>query len=207
MSIHIRIWFAPLTAVLLAGCETPGRSLAKSAVDQIRDGQTTRPEIDKVFGEPMQMTKSPEGHTLYLYQRFYEPDHYNPSGFAAPRRDESNLLLLSVLFNPDGVVQKHLYSHTQPDIDRIHLSTGRKLGPEELGRIVPQKTTRDELASWFGAHWYEELTLSGHRLVAWLYADAYNVGGRVEVQALEVVLDDTGIVQTFRVTKRDPWRN
>ncbi len=196
-----------LAVCLLPGCESPGRSLAKSAVDQIRDGQTTKAEIDKVFGEPMQMTKSPEGLTLYLYQRFYEPDHYHPSGFAAPRRDESNLLILSILFNPAGIVQRHLYSHTQPDIDRIQLSTGRQLGPEDLGRIVPQKTTRADLLKWFGPQWSEELTLSGHRLITWLYADAYNVAGRVEVQMLEVVLDDAGTALTFRVTKRDPWRN
>ena len=194
-----------LAICLLAGCESPGRSLARSAVDQIRDGQTTRAEVDKIFGEPMQMTKAPAGQTLYLYQRFYGPDRYNPS--LPPRRDESNLLLLSVLFNPEGVVQKHLYSHTQPNIDRIQLSTGRKLGSEELGRIVPQKTTRAELATWFGPHVSEELTLSGHRLVVWYYADAYNFSGRAEVQALEVVLDDAGTVLSFRVTKRDPWRN
>ena len=196
-----------LAVCLLAGCESPGRSLAKSAVDQIRDGQTTKAEVEKIFGEPMQMTKNPSGHTLYLYQRFYGPDHYDPSSYAPPRRDESNLLLLSILFNPEGIVQKHLYSHTQPNIDQIQLSTGRKLGQEELGRIAPQKTTRTELANWFGPHVSEELTLSGHRLVVWYYADAYNFSGRAEVQALEVVLDDAGLVQTFRVTKRDPWRN
>jgi hypothetical protein len=154
----------------------------------------------------MQMTKSPAGRTLYLYQRYYGPDRYDPSNFA-PRRDESNLFLLSVLFSPEGIVEKHVCSHTQPDVDRIRRSAGRKLGQEELGRIVPEKTTRAELAAWFGPNWSEELTLSGHRLVVWLYADAYNVGGRVEVQALEVVLDDAGKVLTFRVTKRDPWRN
>ena len=192
---------------LLAGCETPGRSLAKSAIDQIRDGQTTKAEIDQIFGEPMQMAKSPEGHTLYLYQRFYAPDRYDPSGFAAPRRDESNLLILSILINPSGVVEKHLFSHTKPEIDRTQWRTGRKLSAEDLARIIPQKTTRAELTKWFGPHWSEELTMSGHRLALWYYADAYNVGDRVEVQALEVLLDDAGTVLTFRVTKRDPWRN
>lgn len=28
-----------------------------------------------------------------------------------------------------------------------------------------------------------------------------------EVQTLEVIVDDAGTVQTFRVTKRDPWKN
>lgn len=199
--------FLLLSLVSFSGCETPGHSLEQSAVDQIRDGQTTKAEIDKVFGEPMQMTKSAENHTLYYYQRYYGPDRFDPNGMAAPRRDESNLLILTVLFNPAGVVEKHLYSHTQPDMDRTLWRTGRKLGAEELARITPEKTTRADLAKWFGPHWSEELTLSGHRLVVWLYADAYNVGGRVEVQALEALLDDTGTVLTFRVTKRDPWRN
>jgi hypothetical protein len=47
------------------------------------------------------------------------------------------------------------------------------------------------------------LTLSGQVVVAWLYADAFNVTGRVDVQALQVILDDAGKVATFRVTKQD----
>jgi len=198
---------AALAFSLLVGCESPGRSLAKSAVDQIRDGQTTRAEIEKIFGEPLQMTKSPTGRTLYRYQRFYGPDMYNPSGIAAPRRDESNLFVLSVLFNPAGIVEKHLYSHTQPDVDRMRLSAGRKLSSEQLAKIQPQKTTRAELATWFGPPVVEFLTLDGRTQVNWEYVDAYNVGGRVEVQALEVIVDEAGTVLSFRVTKRDPWRN
>ena len=198
---------AALALGLLAGCESPGRSLAKSAVDQIRDEQTTRAEIEKVFGEPLQMTKNPAGRTLYLYQRFYGPDMYSSTGIAAPRRDESNLFVLSVLFNPAGVVEKHLYSHTQPNVDRMRLSAGRKLDSEQLAKIQPQKTTRAELTTWFGPHVVEFLTLDGRKQVNWEYVDAYNMGGRVEVQALEVIVDDSGTVLSFRVTKRDPWRN
>ena len=197
----------PLAACLLVGCESPGRSLAKSAVDQIRDGQTTRAEIDKIFGEPLQMTKSPAGKTLYLYQRFYGPDVYSRTSIASPRRDESNLFLLSVLFNPADIVEKHLYSHTQPDIDRLRLTAGSKLNPEQLAKIQPQKTTRAELATWFGPHVSEFLTLDGLTQVNWEYADAYTVGGRVEFQVLEALVDESGTVLSFRVTKRDPWRN
>jgi hypothetical protein len=207
MNIILRLSFVVLAFGLVVGCESPGRSLARSAVDQIKDGQTTKAEVDKIFGEPMQMTKSPEGDTLYLYQRFYGPDMYDSSGIAAPRRDESNLFLLSILMNPAGIVKKHLYSHTKPDIDQTLIKTGRKLGTEELGRIVPLKTMRADLAKWFGMHWSEELTLSGECLVSWIYADAYNLGARMEVQVLDVLLDDAGKVLTFRVTKRDPWRN
>lgn len=207
MKTILPLALALLTLGLVVGCETPGRSLAKSAVDQIRDGQTTQAEIDKTFGEPMQMSRSPEGRTLYYFQRYYGPDRVDSSGFAAPRRDEANLLILTVLFNSAGIVEKHLHSHTQPNIDRIQLSAGRKLGQDELKRIVPMKTTRAELGTWFGPHWSEELTLSGHRVIVWLYASGYNLSGGIEMQALEVVLDDAGTVHTYRVTKRDPWRN
>jgi len=112
-----------------------------------------------------------------------------------------------VLFSSSDIVEKHLYSHTQPDIDRIRRNTGRKLGTEELAKIQPGKTSQSELMNWFGPFWSEELTLNGGRLVVWLYADAYNFGGRVELQALEVILDDSNKVLTFRVTKQDPWKN
>jgi outer membrane protein assembly factor BamE (lipoprotein component of BamABCDE complex) len=202
MKLLISLSFALLTIGLLSGCETPGQALKKSAVEQIRDGQTTKAEVDKIFGEPMQMTKSPEGRTLYLYQRFYGPDVQTRGGFD-PRRNESNLIILSVLFNGAGVVEKHLYSHTQPNVDRSMASAGARLGPDELKRIVPKKTTRAELGAWFGVHWSEQLTLSGHRLVTWLYLDAFNLTSRVDVQALEVVVDDAGTVLDFRVTKKD----
>ena len=196
-----------LSGVLLAGCESPGRSLAKSAVEQIRDGQTTRAEIEKIFGEPLQMTKSPAGRTLYLYQRFYGPDMPSRTSIASPRRDESNLFVLSVLFSPADIVEKHLYSHTQPDIDRMRLSAGRKLSSEHLAKIQPQKTTRAELTTWFGPPVTEFLTLDGRKQVNWEYVDAYNIGGRMEVQVLEAIVGESGTVLSFRVTKRDPWRN
>lgn len=203
MKLLTSLAFGLFAVFLFAGCETPGQALKKSAVEQIRDGQTTKAEVDKIFGEPMQMTKSPEGRTLYHYQRFYGPDVESARGFGGPRRDESNLLILSVLFNAAGIVEKHLYSHTQPDINRSMASAGRRLGPEQLNQIIPKKTTRAELSAWFGAHWSEQLTLSGHHLVTWLYLDAFNVTDRVDVQALEVIVDDAGTVFDFRVTKKD----
>jgi len=188
---------------LVTGCESPGRSLDKSAVDQIRDGQTTRAEVERIFGEPKEMTKSPAGKTLYHYERFYGPFNSGQAGMAAPFADESSLLILTVLFNPGDIVEKHLYSQTKPDVSRRMLRAGVKLGTDELARIVPEKTTRAELASWFGPHWSEELTLSGHTMVVWVYADAFNVTGRVAGQALQVIVDETGKVLTFRVTKQD----
>jgi len=89
----------------------------------------------------------------------------------------------------------------------MRLSAGRKLSSEQLAKIQPQKTTRAELTSWFGPHVVEFLTLDGRKQVNWEYVDAYNMGGRVEVQALEVIVDDSETVLSFRVTKRDPWRN
>jgi hypothetical protein len=82
-------------------------------------------------------------------------------------------------------------------------SAGRRLGPDQLNQIIPKKTTRAELSAWFGVHWSEQLTLSGHHLVTWLYLDAFNVTGRLDVQALEVIVDDAGTVLNFRVTKKD----
>ena len=188
---------------LVAGCESPGRSLAKSAVDQIQDGQTTRIQVDEIFGEPKQMTKSPAGKTLYYFERFYGPSESGSFGAATPFADESDLLILTVLFDSSDVVEKHLFSHTKPDVSRRMLRAGRKLGTEDLARIVPQKTTREELTSWFGPHWSEELTLSGQVLVMWLYADAFSVTGTVNIHALQVIMDDAGKVSTFRVTRRD----
>lgn len=187
-----------LALALLTGCESPGRALEKSAIDQIRDGQTTRAEVDRIFGEPRQMSKSPEGKTMYSYQRYY-----GPSAAGGPFSDEAHLMMLSVLFNSSDIVEKHLFSHTKPKVNSQMLHAGRKLSQEELSRIVPEKTTRTELNTWFGPHVSEELTFSGLRLVSWLYIDAYSLSGRTEVQALEVIMTDDDRVASFRVTKKD----
>lgn len=197
----IRFSLLLLASLMVAGCESPGRSLSKSAIQQIRDSQTTRTEVDKIFGEPKQMTRSSQGRTLYFYERYYGPSGSFSS--SAPFQ-ESHLLTLSVLFNPNDVVEKHLYSHTRPDVSSRMLTAGRELNPEELRRITPQKTTEAELGAWFGPHWSEQLTLTGSRLVIWLYASAIPLGGRVDVQALEVLMNDNGTVGAFRVTKQDP---
>jgi hypothetical protein len=117
-----------LVLILFTGCESPGRALAKSAVGQIRDGQTTRAEVDKIFGEPRQMTKSPAGKTLYAYHRFY-----GPSSTGGPFADESHLLVLTVLFSPSDVVEKHLFSHTRPNVSTRMGRAGREFTTEELG--------------------------------------------------------------------------
>lgn len=188
----------------LTGCESPGRLLERSAVDQIRDGQTTRAEVDGIFGEPKQMTRSPAGQTLYYYRRFYGPFDYGRSSFTTPGQDEASLLILTVLFDPDDVVAKHLFSHTRPDVSRRLASAGRRLSAEELRRITPGKTTLAELGAWFGPCWSEQLTLSGARLVTWMRADAAMATGRVDVEALEVIVDENDKVASFRVTKQQP---
>lgn len=196
-----KIYIQLLTLAILAlatGCETPGQSLAKAAVDQIRDGTTTRGEIEKIFGQPKQMTRSPQGKTLYYYERFYGPSQ-SSMAFA----DEAHLMVLTVLFGANDLVEKHHYSHTKPDVNRRMARAGQKFESSDLARITPQKTTRAELNSWFGPHWAEQLTLSGHVMIVWLHVNAMNAIGRVETEALEVLMDNSGKVATFRVTRRD----
>ncbi len=51
------------------------------------------------------------------------------------------------------------------------------------------------------------MTLNGDRQAIWIHADGWNIGGRVQVEAAEVVLDEAEKVVTSRVTSRDGWRN
>ena len=143
------------------------------------------------------MTKSHEGKTLFYYERFY-----GPSAQASAFSDESHMLALSILFNSRDVVEKHLYSHTNPDVNRRSTRVGRKLSEHELARIVPGRTTRAELSTWFGPHWSDRLTFTGGRQLVWLYADGYTLASNVALQALEVLVDEAGTVQNFRTTNR-----
>ena len=103
MALMRHLKLAGLAAVLvtLVGCASVGRDFATHNVDQITIGETTRAEIQEMFGEPWR-TGIEDGKRTWTYGK------YRWSAFGD---DETTDLVVS--FNNDGTVSSYVYNTTE----------------------------------------------------------------------------------------------
>ena len=103
MALMRHLKLAGLAAVLvtLVGCASVGRDFATHNVDQITIGETTRAEIQEMFGEPWR-TGIEDGKRAWTYGK------YRWSAFGD---DETTDLV--VRFNNDGTVSSYVYNTTE----------------------------------------------------------------------------------------------
>lgn len=87
--------------VLVAGCATVGKDFATHNVDQIKAGETTRSDIQEMFGEPWR-TGIEDGKRTWTYGK------YRWSAFG-----EAETTDLVVRFNDDGSVSSYVYNTTE----------------------------------------------------------------------------------------------
>jgi hypothetical protein len=87
--------------VLMVGCATVGKDFATHNVDQIEIGETTRSDIQEMFGEPWR-TGVEDGKRTWTYGK------YRWSAFG-----EAETTDLVVRFNDDGTVSSYVYNTTQ----------------------------------------------------------------------------------------------
>lgn len=91
-----------LVAVLtLAGCATVGQDFATHNVDQIRLNETTRADIQEMFGEPWR-TGVEDGQRTWTYGK------YHWSAF-----NDAETTDLVVRFNDEGKVSSYVYNTTE----------------------------------------------------------------------------------------------
>ncbi|MBE01743.1 outer membrane protein assembly factor BamE [Marinobacter lutaoensis] len=90
-----------LMLAVLAGCATVGRDFPTHNVDQIRIGETTRADIQAMFGEPWR-TGVEDGQRTWTYGR------YRWSAFG-----EAQTTDLVVRFNDDGTVASYVFNTTE----------------------------------------------------------------------------------------------
>jgi len=84
-----------------AGCATVGKDFATHKVDQITLNETTRADIETMFGEPWR-TGVEDGKPTWTYGKY----HWSAFG-------EAETTDLVVRFNPDGTVSSYVYNTTQ----------------------------------------------------------------------------------------------
>lgn len=88
-------------AVLAAGCASVGEEFATHKVDEIKVGETTRSEIETMFGDPWR-TGLEDGKRTWTYAR------YRWSAFS-----EAETTDLVVRFSDDGIVDSYVYNTSE----------------------------------------------------------------------------------------------
>lgn len=84
----------------MSGCATVGHDFATQNVDQIRIGQTSRADIERMFGEPWR-TGLKDGQRTWTYGK------YRWSAFSDAQTTD-----LVVTFDKDGKVDSYVYNTT-----------------------------------------------------------------------------------------------
>lgn len=97
----VRAILVGLSLLLVVGCATVGRDFATHNVDQIEVGETTRSDIQEMFGEPWR-TGIEDGKRTWTYGK------YRWSAFG-----EAETTDLVVRFNKDGRVSSYVYNTTE----------------------------------------------------------------------------------------------
>ncbi|MDX1634607.1 MAG: outer membrane protein assembly factor BamE [Marinobacter sp.] len=103
MKLFQRFAVLGLAAVMMvaAGCATVGRDFATHKVEEIEIGETTRAEIESMFGEPWR-TGVEDGKRTWTYGK------YRWSAFGDAETTD-----LVVRFNEDGTVASYVYNTTE----------------------------------------------------------------------------------------------
>lgn len=99
--LKARMSAALIVVLLLAGCATVGRDFPTHPVDQITVGETTRAEIQEMFGEPWR-TGVEDGKRTWTYGK------YRWSAFGDAETTD-----LVVRFNQDGSVASYVFNTTE----------------------------------------------------------------------------------------------
>ncbi len=103
MSAVNRFKFALLAMAMLlfAGCATVGQDFPTHNVDQIRLGETSRADIQEMFGEPWR-TGLKDGKRTWTYGKY----RWSAVG-------EAQTTDLVVTFDDDGTVDSYVYNTTE----------------------------------------------------------------------------------------------
>lgn len=99
--MRVKLGVLAVALVLFAGCATVGQDFATHNVDQIRLGETTRAEIQEMFGEPWR-TGLKDGKRTWTYGKY----RWSAIG-------EAQTTDLVVTFDDDGTVESYVYNTTE----------------------------------------------------------------------------------------------
>jgi outer membrane protein assembly factor BamE (lipoprotein component of BamABCDE complex) len=191
----IKIWTRKFGAWVLAaglfaltGCQTPAELLEPSAVEQVKEGVTSRQQVLHDFGQPEE-THNGRNTTLLIYRQGYlgSSSDYGPT-------EDSTLTLVSFLFGADDrLLRKHYSFHkVQTFFSPAGITFGNGINDDLVAKVRPNLTTRQEAERLLGEPTAEVLLVDGTLEVDWIYQDVSNLGGQ-RSNVFRVLFNDANI--------------
>lgn len=201
----MKLLFSFLAILLVAttGCVSPAKKLDSSLVSQIKEGITTRQEVETLFGPPKETATGANQKTLAYYR--FQQAYRNPGWVGAyeGHLGSVGIRTLSVLYDNKGTVEKFLASqyNTVVSRDENGISAGRVISEETFAKIIKGITSKGEVIQWLGPPTTEMLTLEGDQSFRWNFARKGRWAANNQVQEFRVILDDENFVKDFGLIK------
>lgn len=205
--------------LLLSGCASPATKLDETLLAQIKDGTSTSDEVKSLLGAAPTLTTGSNGKKVWVYHYMTATTHPDAQGAITLDPDrpgtttvytsasgQVRLRTLSVLFGPDGRVERHhLYeSRTAISATRTAAQLGTPVRPAQLAHIFKGVTERSDLTKHFGEPVGEILDPEGNLVLTWLYAESAGfVGSKPQRQSLDVLVNPKGTVIDYVITQED----
>ena len=192
------------TMLLITGCSSPGRHLEPALVGQIREGVTTRQEVEKQFGQPRNTMNGSNRRTLVIYEYGQLKPNAEPASASVLPTPMGTVWLrtLSILYDERNTVEKALFYQSTTPYERnmSSISAGNVVGEKELASIKTGETTASDLRKSFGSPMSKTLNVDGELVLGWFYGKA---AGRFEPsskrQTLLVRVDAADVVRDYVV--------
>jgi outer membrane protein assembly factor BamE (lipoprotein component of BamABCDE complex) len=105
----VKIVFAALLAVAIAGCSSVGTPISQEKVNQIRIGVTTEPDLLLLFGNPSTKTLDPNGSIVLTWvysSASTKPETFVPLAGPLIGGYSTRLQQLTVLIDRKGRVER-----------------------------------------------------------------------------------------------------
>jgi len=191
-------------ALTVAGCSSPAKRLEPSVVNQIREGETTRGDIERRFGKPENAITGSNRRTLVVYEYGRLKPSAEPMSLSVLPTPIGTVWLrtLTVLYDDASRVEKAVFHESVTPYERnmSSISAGSVVGEAELASIKAGVTTAAELRKSFGPPMGKTLTIDGHVVLVWHYGKATGpFEPRFKRQTLLVQMDASDVVSSYAV--------
>jgi hypothetical protein len=173
-------------SLLVSGCQSRP-PLNREALQQIKEGVSTRPEVEKMLGKADDVLSGANQKTLTMYQdrRIRMKLHL--------LKDEYEYSFLSAyfLFEPEGILERKFVSDTQTTstIQWGVRTVGEPITSDKLAKVIPKLTTYEQVRELFGPPISEALTINGAIVRRWTFLRETMISGP-NLQMIEAYFDD-----------------
>ena len=194
-------------SLLLAGCASYSKRLEVPTVKKIQPQQSTRADVEKLFGRPKESVVGPNEITVARY--FFREYHKSTDASWHNRRDNPGWILfrtLTIAYNRSNIVERKLHDESVTQIYRTNawFHAGPSLTRESISFVKKGGSTETDLRAKFGEPASRTFDDNGHVMLLW-----FNIKTRETtwsnptVQRLKVVLDNLSVVQDYALVEHE----